>query len=131
MSVSFSMIQCIQRCVNDDAALVRRGRYVTLVFLLGVGERDYLLSIDRGRVIAIVPRTLATQTGRFTVRADAPTWIEHWKPLPARNYHDLFSMLPAKLAVIDGDLLPLMQNLQYFKDVLASVRSGRAADAAV
>jgi hypothetical protein len=35
-------------------------------------------------------------------------------------------MLPKGLAKIDGDLLPLMQNLQYFKDVIASPREKEA-----
>jgi hypothetical protein len=110
---------------------VRRGRFVSLVFLLGVGEQDYLVSIESGRVVDISPRALATTTGRFTIRADASTWLEHWKPMPVRDYHDLFSMLPKRLAVIDGDLLPLMQNLQYFKDVLSSIRGKGVSDATV
>ena len=31
-------------------------------------------------------------------------------------------MLAAGILKIDGDLLPLIQNLQYFKDVLAAPR---------
>ncbi len=35
-------------------------------------------------------------------------------------------MLPKGLARIDGDLVPLMQNLQYFKDVIAAPRAREA-----
>jgi len=112
----------IRERVNGNAALVRRGRYVSLAFLLGVGDQDYVVTIERGRVTAVEPRRLATTTGRFTIRAAKPAWEEFWKPVPKRDHHDLFSMLAAGIAKIDGDLLPLMQNLQYFKDVLATPR---------
>src|SRR5262249_21876010 len=108
--------------VNGNEALVRRGRYVSLTFLLGVGERDYVVSIEHGRVVSVERRRLATMTGRFTIRASQPVWDEFWQPVPRRDHHDLFAMLAAGIATIDGDLLPLMQNLQYFKDVLASPR---------
>ncbi len=131
MAVSYNLIQSMQRRVNDNPALVHRGRFVSLVFLLGIDERDFLVTIERGRITDIAPRELATSSGCFTIRAQASTWLEHWKPVPVRDYHDLFSMLPRDLARIDGNLLPLMQNLQYFKDVLASVREPGVCNAAV
>ena len=115
-------IDRIRERVNGDGALVRRGRFVSLAFLLGVGEQDYVITIEQGRVVAVEPRRFATATGRFTIRATAPAWEEFWKPVPKRDHHDLFSMLAAGITTIDGDLLPLMQNLQYFKDVLATPR---------
>ena len=120
-------IDRLLECVNADAALVRRGRFVTLAFLLGVGDHDYVVTIAQGRVVSVERRRLATITGRFTVRAAAPVWQEFWTAVPKRDHHDLLSMLAAGLAKIDGDLLPLMQNLQYFKDVLAAPRPARAA----
>jgi hypothetical protein len=119
------VIERLKERVNADAALVRRGRYVTLSFLLGVGEQDWVVTIEQGRIRSIDPRRLATATGRFTVRAAETTWTEFWKPVPRRDHHDLWAMLAAGLAKIDGDLLPLMQNLQYFKDVLAAPRPPR------
>lgn len=131
MDVLDNRMQTLKQRVNDNAALVHRGRFVSLMFLLGVGEQEYLVAIERGRVSDILPRQLATTSGQFTIRAAGETWAEHWKPVPARDYHDLFSMLPKQLATIDGDLLPLMQNLQYFKDVLASLREPGECNAEV
>ena len=119
------MIDRIRGRVNANQALVRQGRYVSLSFLLGVGGEDYVVTIDKGRVSSVEPRRLATVTGRFTIRAAKPVWEEFWKPAPKRDHHDLWSMLAAGLAKIDGDLLPLMQNLQYFKELLAAPRPPR------
>ncbi len=117
------MLENLDDRVNGDAALVHRGRWVNLTFLLGIGEADYLVTIREGRVASVAPRRLATDTGRFAIRAAAATWEEHWRPLPRRDYHDIWSMLPKGLVRIDGDLVPLMQNLQYFKDVIAAPRA--------
>ena len=62
----------IRERVNARDALVRRGRYVSLAFLLGVGDQEYVVTIDRGRVTSVEPRRLATSTGRFTIRAATP-----------------------------------------------------------
>jgi hypothetical protein len=122
-----ALVRRLPEAVNGDAALVRRGRRVTLSFLLGVGDTDYLVTIATGRVTAVEPRSLVTVTGRFSIRAARPVWEEFWQPVPRRDHHDLWAMLAAGKATLEGDLLPLMQNLQYFKDVLAAPRR-RAED---
>lgn len=119
------MIETIVDRVNANEALVRRGQYVSLAFLVGLGDADYVVTVDRGRIVSVEPRRLATMTGRFTIRAPRTVWEEFWRPMPKRDHHDLWAMLAAGLASIDGDLVPLMQNLQYFKDVLAAPRRGR------
>jgi hypothetical protein len=116
------MIEEITARVNADTALVRRGRFVSLDFLVGVGEADYIVSVREGHIAGVENRRVQTHTGRFSVRASSDVWAEHWKLMPQRGRHDLFSMVAAGLAEFDGDLLPLMQNLQYFKDVLSSPR---------
>lgn len=117
------MIEKIAQKVNGDAALLRRGRFVSLDFLVGVGDTDYVVAVREGRIEAVEERRLPTHTGVFSVRADAAAWDAHWQPMPRRGRHDLFSMVADGAATFEGDLLPLMQNLQYFKDVLASPRA--------
>ncbi len=121
------MIENLADYVNDNDALVRRGRYVGFAILVGVGEVDYIVHIDGGRVTEVRRRRINIESGRFAIRAPAEIWQEHWQPLPKRDHHDLFSMLAAGLARIDGDLLPFMQNLRYFKELLAAPRSTNAA----
>ena len=73
-------------------------------------------------VTGVRHRQLNIDSGRFAIRAPAEIWEEFWRPMPKREHHDLFSMMAAGLAQIDGDLLPFMQNLQYFKDLLGALR---------
>lgn len=116
------MIEKIAQKVNGNEALLRSGRFVTLDFVVGIGETDYLVSVREGRIDEVKERRLQTHSGIFAVRAARDTWSEHWQAMPRRGRHDLFSMVADGAATFEGDLLPLMQNLQYFKDVLASLR---------
>ena len=116
------MIENLADYVNNDSALVRRGRFVNCDILVGIGNLDYIVKIEEGRVTAARLRRLNIESGLFAVRASAKIWEEFWHPMPTREHHDLFSMMAAGLAQIDGDLLPFMQNLQYFKDLLGAPR---------
>lgn len=119
------MIEQLPERVNGDAALIRRGRYVSLDFLVGVGETDYVAAVRKGRIDSVETRRLQTHSGTFAIRAANDVWDEHWQAMPRRGRHDLFSMVADGVASFDGDLLPLMQNLQYFKDVLSSPRTAQ------
>ena len=118
-----NLMDGLQAVVNDDASLQHWGRCVSLEFLLGVGNTDYLIRIEEGNVTGVRLRSLPIESGVFTIRAAADVWAEHWRPVPKRDYHDLFSMLSAGLAQLDGDITPLMQNLIYFKELIAAPRA--------
>jgi hypothetical protein len=51
------------------------------------------------------------------------SWEKHWLKKPPRDYHDIFAMLAKKIIILEGDLTPFIQNLQYFKDLIASNRT--------
>ena len=118
-----NLMDGLQAVVNEDASLQHWGRCVSLEFLLGVGNTDYLIRIEEGNVTGVRLRSLPIESGVFTIRAAADVWAEHWRPVPKRDYHDLFAMLSAGLAQLDGDITPLMQNLIYFKELIAAPRT--------
>lgn len=116
------MFSSLAEQANAIPALLTRGKRLNIDVLAGAGDDDFLISIEKGRVVNVRPRRLAMESGAFTVRASAETWAEHWKPMPARDYHDLLSMIAAGHAAVDGDLTPLLQNLLYFKLLFAAPR---------
>jgi len=120
------MLDRLQRCVNEDAGLVARGRGVSLDIQITIGDDDHIVSIEQGRIIGHRPRRLALESGVFCLGAERDVWEAHWAAEPARNYHDLFSLLSSSNARIDGDLKPLMQNLLYFKDLFAAPRPAKS-----
>ena len=117
------MIKLLQEIANDDETLLRWGKLVTCKVLIGVGDVDFIVSIEKGRVDSLRKRALPLESGVFAIRASEVVWNEYWQKLPKRNYHDLFSMLSSGLATIDGDLTIFMQNLIYFKLLFAAPRN--------
>ena len=101
----------------------RWGTGFTGTILIGVGADDFLIEIDQGSVTDVRPRRLAVESGLFAIRASADVWAEHWRPHPKRAYHDLYHMFSYGHARIDGDLRLFMQNLIYFKLLLAAPRA--------
>ena len=108
--------------VNGDGALVRRGRFLDVDFLLEVGAEPYYLSVRAGRIAEVVTGPKLMRPWRFAIRAPAEAWAEFWQPMPAPGYHDIFAMTKAGVARVEGDLQPLMANLRYVKEVLAAPR---------
>ena len=108
--------------VNNSEHLLWRGRHLDTAFLLQVGALDYLLHIREGRVATVKRGPLVMPSWQFALRADEQSWAEFWRALPPPGYHDILAMAKAKRLRIEGNLFPLMSNLLYFKELLASIR---------
>ncbi len=108
--------------VNDDPDLVRRGQFLTVDFLVEIGDEPFQVSVESGR-IAISRGIALLRSHCFSIAASEEAWQAHWSDPPAPGWHDLFAMTKSGSADIKGDLQPLMANLQYLKDVLATPRS--------
>ena len=117
------LIKNIKKLVNNNTQIISKGRWVNLKFILGVDAEDFIFEINCGKIVSIEKRTVDTKTGLFKISASLTSWKKHWLYMPPRDYHDLFAMLSKKIIKLDGDLKPLMQNLQYFKDLIASNRA--------
>ena len=119
---------CLPGLVNGDAWLVHRGRFFSGGVGIGIGEVPFHLEIERGRVAELKRGRPLKRSTVFRVRADAEAWAKHWRPLPEPHFHDLFALAKAGRLVLEGELLPVMAHLQYFKDVLAAPRRLGAAE---
>ena len=117
-----SMIEKLPDLVNADAALVRRGRTLTVDVLIEVGRTPYYLSIERGRVARIERGPLLTRSWAFAIRGSEDAWRQFWLPMPPPHFHDLFALAKRGEFRIEGDFYPLMSNLLYLKAVLAAPR---------
>lgn len=116
------MIDRLPGLVNGDEALVRRGRFLRCDFLVEVGDVAYHVSVEQGRIASVTRGPALMRPWRFAIRAAEEAWREFWQPVPRPGYHDVFALTRFGRARIEGDLLPLMANLRYVKDVLAAPR---------
>ena len=116
------MLERLPELVNGDAVLVRRGRFLSTRFLVGVGETEYLVDIREGRIERVERGPFVMPSWRFALRGSAEAWRTFWQAVPAPGHHDVFALSRRGLLAIEGDLHPLMANLLYLKDVLAAPR---------
>ncbi len=105
-----------------DPDLRRRGRWVEAECRVEIGAEPFHLAIRGGAIeeFARGPRLLRSVA--FSIRGTDEAWRRHWQRVPEPGWHDLFALTKRGEASIDGDLRPLLQNLQYFKDLLALPR---------
>ncbi len=116
------MIDRLPDLVNDNEPLVRRGQFLSVEFLVEVGNAPFYVRIERGRVVGVEAGSGLLRPWCFAIRASADAWRRFWEPMPRPGYHDIFAMVKAGEARVEGDLQPLMANLQFIKDVLAAPR---------
>jgi hypothetical protein len=120
------MIERLAELVNADDALVRRGRFLTTAFLVEVGDVAWLVGVREGRIERVERGPFLLRPWSFAIRASAEAWQRFWQPVPEPGSHDVFAMAKLGTARIEGDLHPLMANLRYVKEVLASPRRRHA-----
>jgi pimeloyl-ACP methyl ester carboxylesterase len=114
--------------VNANAALVRRGRFLTVTFLVESGTTSYLVRVVEGRVERVERGPFLMRDWRFAIRASEEAWRKFWDPVPAAGYQDVFAMAKFGHALIEGDLVLVMQHLRYVQEVLAAPRARGAVD---
>jgi hypothetical protein len=112
--------------VNGNAALVRRGRFLSTTFLVGIGETECLVRIAEGRIAEVRHGPFTMPSWRFALRAPEAAWQRFWEKVPPPGYNDLLALLRRGELKIEGDLQPFMANLLYMKAVLAAPRGGAA-----
>jgi hypothetical protein len=108
--------------LDADAALVARGRHLNVECLLGLKDRPFHVTFGAGRIVDMAPAPILMRSWCFSYRASTAAWTEFWQPVPRPGWHDLLALTKSGEAVLEGDLLPFMTHLQYFKDVLALPR---------
>ncbi len=116
------MLERLAELVNENAALVRRGRFLDVDFLVEVGKVPHLVRVRQGRVSEVETGGRPMRPWRFAIRAPAEDWARFWEPMPAPSHADIFAMTKRGVATIEGDLQPLMANLRYVKELLAAPR---------
>ena len=113
----------LPRLAAADQYLIRRGRFLTCDFEIGVGDVSLAVAIESGRVVSVTRGPFLLKPFRFSVRVAPEVWLRFLEPMPAPGYYDLLGMNKTGLARIGGDLVPLMGNLQYVKDLIALPRT--------
>jgi hypothetical protein len=117
------MIGALKGLVNGDEVLVRRGRFLTTIFLLEVGDAASLISIFEGRIVSVNSGPFVMPSWSFALRAPEAEWQKFWGSRPPPGSHDLMAMIKRRVLKAEGNLQIFMANLRYFKEALAKLRA--------
>ncbi|MGQ0652485.1 MAG: hypothetical protein ACT4P4_09490 [Betaproteobacteria bacterium] len=116
------MIERIAAIVNADPALQRWGRGLNETFMVAVGDEQYLLKIDSGKIASVEKGPFVQRSWRFAIRAKRECWERYWQKTPEPGWHDLFALLRRGDVAFEGDQRVLMAYLLYIKLLLAAPR---------
>jgi hypothetical protein len=116
------VIETLRERVNNDAALIRRGRYLTTTFLLEIGPTAWLVSIFEGRIVSVTPGPFVMPSSSFALRTSQEEWDKFSSTRPPPGSNDLMALIKRRALRAEGDLQVFMANLRYFKEALAKLR---------
>ena len=116
------MLEALKERVNQDAGLVRRGRYLTATFLLQSGDASWLVSIFEGKVVSVTRGPFVMPSSAFALRASEAEWEKFFLAKPPPGSNDLMALVRRKVLKAEGDLQVFMSHLRYFKEALAKLR---------
>lgn len=116
------MLEALKKRVNDDAGLVRRGRYLTTTFLLQSGDTSWLISIFEGRIVSVTRGPFVMPSSDFALRSSEAEWAKFFLAKPPPGSNDLMALIRRKVLKAEGDLQVFMAHLRYFKEALAKLR---------
>jgi hypothetical protein len=112
--------------VNSNRHLVWRGRNLSATCLVQIGTVAFLLRFEQGSIRESRKGLPLMCSWDFAVRGSAAAWDGLWKDPPAPGWHDIFALTKRGEMTLEGNLHPLIANLQYLKDILALPRKGGA-----
>ena len=113
-----------QDVVNGDTTMAHIGREFTTNFLLGFGDKEYVVSVHEGRIERINDHMNPDVTWTFGLRASREAWEKFVQRVPPPFFNDIFAMaspLHGHMA-IDGDAKVLWQNVRALTWMLARMR---------
>lgn len=115
--------EALPEIAGRDEDIVRRGRFLTCDFKLGVGALPLLVSVVAGRVTAVARGPFLLRPWAFSLTAAPEIWARFLEPVPVAGMHDILALSKTRQLLIEGDLRPFMANLQVVKDIVAAPRA--------
>jgi pimeloyl-ACP methyl ester carboxylesterase len=116
---------------NSNLHLVWRGRNLTADCLIQIGEAPFLVRIEQGRLEEYRRGLPLLRSWAFAIRGSARAWAALWEDAPPPGWHDIFALSKLGEMSLEGNLQPLMANLQFIKDVVTLPRIEEAKPPAV
>jgi hypothetical protein len=113
----------VQSRLEGAPHLLRLGRLFSETVLIEVAGDEYYLTFEAGRIVSVAQGPSRKTPWRFALRTDADALERFWQARPEPGFHDIFGLVKIGRGRIDGDILSLVKNLRFFKEVLGLARA--------
>ena len=108
----------IQNTLDQTPHLLRIGRLFSATILIDLEGDEFYLTFEKGRIVALSNGISRKTPWRFALRTDAQALSKFWEPMPEVGFHDIFGLVKIGRGRVDGDILSLVKNLRFIKEVL-------------
>lgn len=115
-------LEALQARAGGDAQLARFGLDLDCALLVGDGETDWLVRIERSAVVRVTRGPLIMPKTDLRLRAASDVWARFLEPVPPPGYHDLFALRRYRRIQIEGDIRLMSAYLFYFKRLFELLR---------
>jgi hypothetical protein len=105
-----------------DALLARFGLGLDCALLVGDGDTDWLVRIERGEIAGVIKGPLIMPRSDLRLRAASESWTRFLEPVPPPGSHDLVALRRDLRIQIEGDIRLLSAYLFYFKRLFVLLR---------
>jgi hypothetical protein len=111
---SLEWMERYRQTVNSDGPFRNIGKHFDTRFLLGIGDVEYLMVLEHGRLIAIRPlHALDFDTNwAFALRGPEESWRKFARKVPPPTFTDVVFMSFHKWIRLEGNLLTFWQNIR-------------------
>ena len=116
------IFRTLQERLPKTPHLLRLGQLFSETVLIEVDGQEFYLTFEKGQLVGVVEGPSRKTPWRFALRTDGDALHQFWQPLPAPGFHDIFGLVKIGRGRIDGDILCLVRNLRFFKEVMALAR---------
>jgi len=111
-------------------SLARWGRALNAEWLLEIGGREWLLTVQDGTILSVRTGPFLLPSSTLALRIE-PKALQHFlQPEPAPGWHDLLALRRHGALRVEGDTAAFFAHLMWFKGVLALLRNAPARLAA-
>ena len=115
-------LETLKARAAGDALLARFGLDLDCALLVGDGDTDWLIEIERGCVARVAKGPFIMPKTDLRLRASSEAWTRFLESVPPPGYHDLFALRRYKRIQIEGDIRLMSAYLFYFKRLFALLR---------
>ncbi len=116
-------LETLKERAKGDVLLARFGLDLDCGLLIGDGDTDWLVEIERGEVVRVTKGPFIMPKTDLRLRAASETWTRFLQPVPPPGYHDLLALRRYRRIQIEGDIRLMSAYLFYFKRLFALLRA--------